>query len=498
MIARLAAVVALIPGLAWLEGCGPSAPGGSAGEPAAIAISPSTLDIASGETRSFSARVTDSQGRQVVGAEVAYSCDSGIGTVDVSAGLFTAAEVTAITTGVVTATVQGTSLTDTCDVTVRATAESRGYAGSELCKDCHNDVYAPWQQSAHAKMMRDYTAGMPDVPDPAAGGLDPAKVKVVLGASGQRREFLSLSDDGSELLVMPRRYCMATGQWVDIHAQDWQQRPWRVYCAGCHVTGFSESMTAPEVYAEASIGCEACHGPGAAHIASRLPEDIVRPAALAPDARDDICASCHSRGRSTDGVHEFSTLYHPGESLADSIVSTDDSDTAAFWPTGDPTIVVSRLNHQQAQDIARTGSHAPCTSCHDPHGSTGFHAQLQRDPDNGDLCMSCHGEVDPVAHSHHPANDTGGASVGCLQCHMPKTATSAVALDMASHLIRTIPPQTSLATVAEPEVLPNSCMSGGCHQTADPSRPNMPVYVYSTAGLQAAQAKLDEWFASPQ
>jgi len=498
VVARFIVVAALTTCVVRLTGCGSSSPVDGAGEPTAIAISPPTLDIAGGEARSFSARVTDAQGRQVVGADVAYSCDSRIGVVDASAGLFAAAEVTAITTGLVTATVRGTSLTDTCAVTVRATAESRGYSGSGPCKDCHNDIYAPWQQSAHAKMMREYVAGIPDVPDPAAGGLDATKTELVLGASGQRREFLTLSDDGSELLVMPRRYCMATGQWMDIDAQDWQQRPWRVYCAGCHATGFSESMTPPGVYAEASIGCEACHGPGAAHIGSRLPDDVVRPGVLAPDARDSICASCHSRGRSTDGVHAFSTSYRPGESLADSLIPVADGDTAAFWPTGDPTIVVSRLNHQQALDIARTGSHAPCTSCHEPHGPTGFRAQLKRDPDNGDLCLSCHGEVDPVAHSHHPASDTGGAGVGCLQCHMPKTATSAVPLDIASHRISTVPPRASLATVAGDEVLPNSCMNGGCHQTADPANPEMPVYVYSTAGLQAAQAKFDEWFPPPQ
>lgn len=68
-------------------------------------------------------------------------------------------------------------------------------------------------------------------------------------------------------------------------------------CLGCHATG--EAPAGPAVAVE--VGCEACHGAGAAY----SPDDIMRdrPVALAlgladlstPKARTQLCMSCHAR-----------------------------------------------------------------------------------------------------------------------------------------------------------------------------------------------------------
>ena len=68
-------------------------------------------------------------------------------------------------------------------------------------------------------------------------------------------------------------------------------------CLGCHATG--EAPAGPVVAVE--VGCEACHGAGAAY----SPDDIMRdrPVALAlgltdvstPKARAALCMSCHAR-----------------------------------------------------------------------------------------------------------------------------------------------------------------------------------------------------------
>ena len=68
-------------------------------------------------------------------------------------------------------------------------------------------------------------------------------------------------------------------------------------CLGCHATG--EAPAGPAVAIE--VGCEACHGAGAAY----SPDDVMRdrPVALAlgladlssPAARAALCAQCHSR-----------------------------------------------------------------------------------------------------------------------------------------------------------------------------------------------------------
>ena len=68
-------------------------------------------------------------------------------------------------------------------------------------------------------------------------------------------------------------------------------------CLGCHATG--EAPAGPAIAVE--VGCEACHGAGAAY----SPDDIMRdrPVALAlgladlstPKARAALCMSCHAR-----------------------------------------------------------------------------------------------------------------------------------------------------------------------------------------------------------
>jgi hypothetical protein len=68
-------------------------------------------------------------------------------------------------------------------------------------------------------------------------------------------------------------------------------------CLGCHATG--EAPAGPVIAVE--VGCEACHGAGAAYGEADLMRD--RPVALAlglsetstPAARAGICAPCHLR-----------------------------------------------------------------------------------------------------------------------------------------------------------------------------------------------------------
>lgn len=62
-------------------------------------------------------------------------------------------------------------------------------------------------------------------------------------------------------------------------------------CLACHVTGFDG-----DAYAEGAVSCEACHGPGAAHIAAR---GRARTAALAP-TNEDTCRRCHTAEWSPD------------------------------------------------------------------------------------------------------------------------------------------------------------------------------------------------------
>jgi hypothetical protein len=86
-------------------------------------------------------------------------------------------------------------------------------------------------------------------------------------------------------------------------------------CLGCHATG--EAPAGPAIAVE--VGCEACHGAGAAYAEADVMRD--RPVALAlgladlstpmatPKARAAVCAPCHRA--STRGVFDPAAPVHP-------------------------------------------------------------------------------------------------------------------------------------------------------------------------------------------
>ena len=124
----------------------------------------------------------------------------------------------------------------------------------------------------------------------------------------------------------------------------------RAVCESCH-------WDVLEVHSEArhqSVACEACHGPGAAHVDA---PDEVKP--FIPTERA-FCPRCHQ--------------YDPSR------------------PTGFP----------QIDPIAHNPLTA-CVTCHDPHAP--------EPPNLPATCGACHGEIARLkAASHH-------ATVPCIQCH---------------------------------------------------------------------------------
>ena len=84
-------------------------------------------------------------------------------------------------------------------------------------------------------------------------------------------------------------------------------------CLGCHATG--EAPAGPAVAVE--VGCEACHGAGAAY----APDDVMRdrPVALAlgvrdlstPAARAKLCAECHAAVTLRGAAFDPTQKVHP-------------------------------------------------------------------------------------------------------------------------------------------------------------------------------------------
>ncbi len=129
--------------------------------------------------------------------------------------------------------------------------EDIAYVGSESCSTCHNPAYVWWKSHPHGHAYRTLQT--------------------------RNKEF-------------------------------------NLDCVGCHVTGYNEpggsTVTHNLKGALVDVGCESCHGPGAAHVAN--PEiDVVA------DAPESTCLPCHNEEHSDQFDYEAykKTLIVPGHGL---------------------------------------------------------------------------------------------------------------------------------------------------------------------------------------
>jgi hypothetical protein len=209
-------------------------------------------------------------------------------------------------------------------------------------------------------------------------------------------------------------------------------------CFGCHTTasttksGFDPRTPFP------GVTCEACHGPGARHVAAMKSGNydagvraILNPLQLHPVASVDFCGACHrtSRDVELDSPVRRATL------------------NVRFQPY--------RLENSRCWKEGKGDARITCLSCHDPH------LPLATDPASYDsTCMHCHRAAGAEAKetradkSIHEA-DTGinkddertACPVGvklCVTCHMPKFKNPLLHTTFTDHWIRIAPPGAPL------------------------------------------------------
>ena len=248
-----------------------------------------------------------------------------------------------------------------------------------------------------------------------------------------------------------------------------------------------------------NIGCEACHGPGAQHVISRGdPTKIVNPAKLSTDEENEICGQCHSRVKSVPaGAHDWPYNDATGESWypGSGPLGAFYTDAGGYWPDGE----TSRQHHQQYPDFYRsskpTSQFHPmrCTECHRAHSATmqttivSDGVSIPASVADNTLCLACHATHGPFetitkeevknyadnvqkigavvsAHSYHPYGPDRSMGLSrCTKCHMPKTASSAIAYDIHSHTFDVVPPEKTLAH-QDKGGMPNAC-AVSCHAT---------------------------------
>ncbi|MEE4382602.1 MAG: multiheme c-type cytochrome [Pseudomonadales bacterium] len=358
------------------------------------------------------------------------------------------------------------ALYTTGDGTLAAAAAERDqgespYVGSSRCEDCHADASRRWAESHHA------LAWTEPGPDTVLGDFDDARFEHagVTTRFARRGEDYFITTDGPDGAMTGFRVAGVAGvsplqQYVletepgrlqsfdvvwDVEAERWYHlypdqdlpagdgfhwtgpyKTWNARCAECHATGYVRGYDAARRRydsgrAEIGVGCEACHGPGADHVAwaahpgapGAAPERFGFSADLSTAAGEiDQCGGCHARreplldGSPVPGT-PFLDAYRPSL-LLEGVYHADGQILDEVYVHG--SFAQSRMAAMGVR----------CSDCHDPHG-----ARLRAEGDA--VCTSCHapegdprfptawGDFDrPAHHFHEPESD--GAS--CRTCHM--------------------------------------------------------------------------------
>jgi Flp pilus assembly protein TadD len=388
------------------------------------------------------------------------------------------------------------------------------FVGSGECKACHAQVTAAWASSQHARAMQHATA------ETVRGDFDDAKYTFdgvtssffrrdgkffvrTDGPDGKLADFEVKYTFGLEplqqyLVELPGGHLQALAVTWDTRPKErggqrwfrqypaekldfrdelhWTQRSqnWNFMCADCHSTqvvkGYDADRNAFATrFKEISVGCEACHGPGSAHIAwaketssdprkgltAQLDErrgitwsidaatgNAKRSRERTSEREIEVCAQCHARRA------QIAEGYRAGAPFMDHYL---------------PSLLVPGLYHvdgQQREEVFIWGSWlqsrmhrqgVTCSDCHDPH------TQKLR-VDGNAVCGQCHapGKYDAPSHHHHAA---GSAGAQCADCHMPKTLYMVVD-GRRDHSLRVPRPDQAVAFG-----VPNACNQ--CHTKQD-------------------------------
>lgn len=185
-------------------------------------------------------------------------------------------------------------------------------------------------------------------------------------------------------------------------------------CFGCHTTA---SMTNNQFAPNDSfpgVTCEACHGPGAKHVAAARAHTekrgsglILNPAVFERVDYVDFCGACHRTWQDVVSGHltaagEFNVRFAPYR-----------LENSRCWTEGD-----GRLN---------------CVFCHDPHKPL-VHDQASYDSN----CLECH-LVASAAEKRTPYRKAAACPVAtknCVSCHMPKVGPPNLHSVFTDHWIR--------------------------------------------------------------
>lgn len=224
----------------------------------------------------------------------------------------------------------------------------------------------------------------------------------------EREEWFSVFEREADAERLPGEWGHWTGQGMN----------WDANCAYCHMTeyhkGYSiETDRYDRQWAHMGITCAQCHGDMEVHLSQIANGNTAFYEKQSPQQIMESCATCHSRREELTREG-----FRPGDAYEDHYQLTLADIPGLYHPDGQ----VIGENYVYGSLMMSSMGHAgvTCMDCHDPHSNANILPTY-----NNALCMRCHSgglmdapKIDPVAHSHHPANSSGNQ---CIECHMPVT-----------------------------------------------------------------------------
>jgi predicted CXXCH cytochrome family protein len=395
--------------------------------------------------------------------------------------------------------------------------DAGGYVGSPACQRCHEAEYESWRSTLHVQMTKpigearvlgDFKPGTTlrdgdrSYSMEARGGRyaisisrpggPPEKFSIDYTLGARRFQgYLSKLPDG-RIYVMPVFWHQETKRWLDYKeitpipkdaAHDLRQI-WNVTCVNCHATNLARNYnqaanTFATTWTEMGVGCEACHGPGRAHIDDPEHLNVFSMKKVAPRQIFDTCAYCH--GNKNNVFFGFKAGDHYDDYAQPFLISQPipaNDPQGEFWPDGR----ASRFNRPQSLTVAgcfRNGE-ATCTSCHRMHGAENNHSlKVAIDAPGGGhsresdrLCVQCHADYDMSAdrHTHHALESQGSR---CINCHMSDVNWRLLTRRLDHTFQPPVPEMTARFGA------PNACTT--CHDDRSP---------------EWAAAKMDAWYGN--
>lgn len=330
-----------------------------------------------------------------------------------------------------------------------------GFVGAVKCKSCHLKEYKAWKGSFHERAMakadsenvrgnfddvsfthkgatyRFYREGdkfMVEAPGPD-GHSRAYQIQYTFGWSPLQQYLVDFGKGKIQALTVA--WDTQKKRWFSLYP-DQQLKPgdwlhwtggamnWNTMCADCHTTNLHRNYN-PQAdsfhttWSAINVSCEACHGPGRAHVKlmqsdqgktaalKRIQQDLEMTTHTPQKSLIDKCARCHARREELTDHYDHGqsfmdqfdpALPHPPEYFADGQIKDEDYTYSSF--------LQSKMFHNDVK----------CTDCHQIHS-----LQMKANVADNSLCLQCHARsYDSPKHHFHKPNTKASE---CVSCHMP-------------------------------------------------------------------------------